>query len=197
MDSARPGDALRAYDEAYALEPQPALLYNRGRARMALEQFPEALKQLVLFREQAPPELRAKVPGLDDTIASVRKRVAMVRIACSVPGAEVRVRGLIVGKTPLRDPIEVNAGSTEIEVLADGFYPYRATPNLPGQATTDVQVTLSPRAATGLVRIQTTPTGASVKVDGGAMGVTPADVTLNPGSHASGCRGTTEARTSR
>ena len=58
MDSARPADALRAYNEAYALEPQPALLYNRGRAHMALEQFPEALQQLLQFREQAPPELR-------------------------------------------------------------------------------------------------------------------------------------------
>lgn len=183
MDSARPADALRAYNEAYALEPQPALLYNRGRAHMALEQFPEALQQLLQFREQAPPELRAKVPGLDGTIETVRKRVAKIRVACSVPGAEVRVRGAIVGKTPLRDPIEVSSGTTDIEVTADGYHPYRKSLNLPGEVTTDVQVTLSPRAATGLVRITTTPAGASVKIDGGAQGVTPAEITLNPGSH--------------
>lgn len=183
MDSARPADALRAYNEAYALDPQPALLYNRGRAHMALEQFPEALRQLTAFREQAPAELRAKVPGLDATIESVRKRVAKVRINCAVAGAEVRVRGLVVGKTPLREALEVNAGPTDIEVVADGYSPHRSTPSLPGEVTTDIQVTLSPRSVAGLVRIQTTPSGASVDIDGGAMGVTPAELTLNPGTH--------------
>lgn len=183
MDSARPADALRAYNEAYALDPQPALLYNRGRAHMALEQFPEALKQLLQFRAEAPPDLRAKVPGLEGTIESVRKRIARVRIACSVAGAEVRVRGVVVGKTPLREPVEVNAGATELEVIADGYFIYRSTPVLPGEVVTDVQVTLSPRSVTGLLRIQSTPAGASVKMDGGAVGVTPAEITLNPGTH--------------
>src|SRR5438067_1440517 len=57
-------EALEAYDRAYALSPNPAIHYNRGRALHYLARFPEALSSIERFEREAPPEVRAKVPGL-------------------------------------------------------------------------------------------------------------------------------------
>src|SRR5258708_21264757 len=62
MDSLHYQDALTAYDEAYALNHDPAILFNRGRALQALGEFPQALEQLERFSAEAPAALKSKVP---------------------------------------------------------------------------------------------------------------------------------------
>src|SRR6187402_2096748 len=47
-------DALRAYEEAYALAKDPVLHYNRGRALQFLARYPEALAAFRQFEADAP-----------------------------------------------------------------------------------------------------------------------------------------------
>ena len=51
----RPAEALALYKEAYAARPDPALVYNIGRAHQALGDFPSALDHLEQFEATAPP----------------------------------------------------------------------------------------------------------------------------------------------
>src|SRR5687767_3367343 len=80
----RYGDAVRAYDKAYASGHDAAVLYNKARAHEALEQFPEALLAIERFDKEAPPAVRAKVAGLSTLIADIRSHVATLVITCNV-----------------------------------------------------------------------------------------------------------------
>src|SRR5687767_2911590 len=65
-------DALGHYKKAYELSGNSALLYNMGRAYEALADYPSALEALEMFAEKAPPELRARVPKLDELVFYIR-----------------------------------------------------------------------------------------------------------------------------
>ncbi|HSQ65161.1 MAG TPA: PEGA domain-containing protein [Polyangiaceae bacterium] len=175
--------ALQAYEQAYALSPNPALLYNRGRALQSLARFPEALDALKQFSDQAGEELKAKVSGLSDLMAEIAAKVATVVISCNVAGGHVLLGGHEVGTTPLAQSIRIDAGKTTLEVLADGYFPYRKEVELAGGQKTDLAVTLLSRDTLGYLVVSSHVAGARVAVDDKAIGVAPAEVGLPPGAH--------------
>jgi hypothetical protein len=175
--------ALKAYEQAYALSPNPALLYNRGRALQSLARFPEALDALEQFGQQADAALKAKVSGLSDLMADIAAKVATVDVRCNVPGGRILLGGHEVGTTPLAKPLRVNAGKTTLEVLADGYFPYRKDVDLAGGRKTDLAVTLLSRDKLGYLVVSSHVAGASVAVDHKTVGVAPAEVGLLPGTH--------------
>jgi hypothetical protein len=182
MHSLRYAEALAAYQASYALSPDPALLYNQGRAQQALGRFPEALANMEAFDRQAPPQLHARVPALAGLIAELRARVATVAIACNVPGARVLIRDTVVGKTPM-PPLGVSAGKATIEIDAEGYFPYRRELELPGGGSLVVDAQLGSRARTGLLVVRTSVQGADVWVDGRALGAAPVETIVNAGTH--------------
>src|SRR5262249_14067665 len=64
MDSLRYDDAIAAYEKAYAISKDPAILYNLGRVHQARGVYPKALEYLERFDREAPPELKSRVPLL-------------------------------------------------------------------------------------------------------------------------------------
>ncbi len=62
MDALRNDEAIDDFTRAYTLSRDPALFYDRGRARQARGEFPEALSDIQQFARDASPELRARVP---------------------------------------------------------------------------------------------------------------------------------------
>src|SRR5581483_4809644 len=141
-------EGLALYDQAYALNPDPAILYNRGRAYEQLNEFPEALDQLEKFAAEAPAALRAKVPNLDKMIADLKTKVATVDLRTSFAGATVVIRGKTIGTTPLSAPIRTSAGDAAIDVTADGYKPFHKDAALQPGETTTVDVTLEKVGAT-------------------------------------------------
>lgn len=140
-------EALRAYDQAYALVPNPALHYNRGRTLEALERYPEAVDALEAFEREASPALRARASAVSEHIQQLKKRVAAVRFIVKPEGARIRVRDVVVGTSPLTSAVRVAAGKARIEVEADGFLSYSEPYGLPGDAETTLTITLSPTAS--------------------------------------------------
>jgi hypothetical protein len=175
--------ALKAYEQAYALSPNPALLYNRGRALQSLARYPEALDALEQFGKQADEALKAKVAGLADLMADIAAKVATVDVRCNIPGGRILLGGHEVGTTPLAQPIRVNAGRTTLEVLAEGYFPYRKDVDLAGGKKTDLTVILLSRDKLGYLVVSSHVAGASVAVDHRTIGVAPAEVGLTPGAH--------------
>ena len=135
-------EALTAYDEAFALGHDPAISYNRGRALDALGDTPQALDAFEEFLRVAPASLKAKVPKLDELVASVRARVATLVIHCPVPGANVLVRRRLEGITPLTAPLRVRTGQALVEVQAAGYQAFRAELDLGSGAPTTFDVAL-------------------------------------------------------
>ena len=183
MESLRYADALSAYEQAYAISKDAALLYNEGRAQQALGNFPEAVKALERFAAEAPPELRARVPKLDELIADVRKHVAKLAIRCETRGARVLIRDRVVGTTPLPGPLDLDSGFASLEVDADGYETYKRDLDLGGGTQTVLDVQLVPKRLTTLLRVASTAAAAVVSIDGKPYGNAPVEAVVQPGSH--------------
>ncbi len=183
MDTLRYADALTAYNEAYALRPQPALLYNLGRTLEALDRLPEALEKLEAFRTSAPPELLAKVPGLKERITNIQKRVSQLTIKVNVPAARIVVRDAIVGQSPLEKPLALKSGKASVLIEAEGYFSYRADIELPGGGAYVVDAQLSSKEKAGRILVKAPKTNVSVLIDGRALGQAPVETFADAGPH--------------
>jgi hypothetical protein len=183
FDDKRYEEAVAAYDEAYAATPNAAVLFNRGRALQFLARYPAALDSIQRFSREAPPEVRAKVPGLAELLADLAAHVATVTFKCDVKGARVLVGSRQVGECPIAAPVQVNAGAQAVEAIADGYLPFRRELTLPGGVTTNVDIALVLRDATAQLVVTSRVAQALVSVDGARLGVVPAEGKLSPGEH--------------
>jgi formylglycine-generating enzyme required for sulfatase activity len=94
-------------------------------------------------------------------------------------GAQVRVDGTLLGTTPLTD-VEIAPGAHQIEFSAERYLSeVRELIVTGGHERQTLSSSLTPNWA--LVSLTTEPSGASVSVDGAAMGVTPVDLELTSG----------------
>lgn len=183
MDSGRPADALAAYDQAYALSKDPALLYNRARALQALTEYARALEQYEAFEREAPESMKARVPGLPALIADVRSRVTSLTLTCEPAGAVVRLRGQPLGRCPLSAPVVVNAGKARLDVEADGYLPWMKEIDLPGGGAATFDVRLASRVTTGILVVQSSVPSVTVTIDAKISGTTPLEASLPAGTH--------------
>jgi len=183
MEAFRYADALAAYGDAYAINKDPALLYNMGRALQALNRFPEALDKLAAFEAAASPELKARVPRLAALIAEIKARVATLTIRTNVPGARILVRDTVVGKSPLTAPVKLVAGAADVEIEAEGYYPGKKKVELPGGGELTVELELFSRSTTGILAVKASAAGAEVLVDGKRVGVAPVELHIVKGTH--------------
>jgi hypothetical protein len=184
MDGGRPADALTAYVEAYALTKDPALLYNKGRALQGLGEYPHALDELEAFEKAAPPELRARVPGLAKQLMQLRERVTTVSIACDTIGARVRFRDRSLGQCPLPKRLRLTSGRGTLEVIADGYFPYIREIDLPPGGAASLDVRLASMANTAILVVRANVPNTEVSIDGKPFGMVPVEAMLSPGSHA-------------
>jgi hypothetical protein len=186
MAAFRPGEALEAYRKAYDITKDPALLYNMGRALEALEDYPAALARYQEFADLASPDLRARVPKLDEAIASLRARVAKLSVVCNVAGARVLVRDRAVGETAGKGEafvVNLTSGPAVVEVDADGYNSFQRSVVLPGGNALSLSVELIPKASAGILAVDSHPAGAQVLVDGRALGNAPVETPVPAGPH--------------
>jgi tetratricopeptide (TPR) repeat protein len=183
MADGRIDDAIREYMAAYELSPQPALLYNLGRAYAALGRYPDALDYLERFDRDANPQTRALVQGLPQLIAETRARVSALTLECNVDEAEVRLDKTILGKTPLAVGLRVNAGEHVVEVTKEGYESYRRSLSFPGGGESRIEANLAPRTTMARINVSSNVAGVGLSVDGVERGVLPAELLLGAGSH--------------
>jgi hypothetical protein len=134
--------ALAAYDEAYALDANPALLYNRSRALEGLREYAQALSALEHFEHDASPELKARVPKLAALMQDMRAHVSTLAVTSPVTGATIVVRDKEIGTVPLAVPVRTNAGPATLEVRAAGYQTFHVSMDLPGGSLTTIDAPL-------------------------------------------------------
>ncbi len=95
--------------------------------------------------------------------------------------AELSINDELAGVTPLTDVL-LEGGEYELVFQAEGYQPLRQSLTVAGlDAAQQVNVTLLPQAQ---VSISSTPSGASVVVDGEELAHTPTTLGMNAGEHA-------------
>jgi hypothetical protein len=182
MDQDRYADAVVLYQRAYELSNDPALLYNQGRAFEALGDYPTALEKLEVFDREAPPAVRARVPGLKELITDLRGRIATVVVRTNAPAARLLIRQKDEGIINQEKRLSTRAGTASIEVDAEGYETFRRDVELSAGATLVVDANLTPKKRDALVVVRTTPS-ADVLFDGRALGRSPLQVRATAGEH--------------
>lgn len=183
MDNLHYAEALDGYTKAYAISHDPRFLYNMGRALGALGQYPEAVNQLERFRLEAPTELKARVPQLEQLITDFKRHVSTLTIKCNVAGSRVLVRDKAVGQTPLGD-LQLDAGPAVVEVDADGYTSQSRQVTLPEGNSLELVFDLVKVSPLGVLIVRSVPAATSVLVDGRGLGGTPLETSVMPGPHA-------------
>jgi hypothetical protein len=188
MDQDRYADALVLYQRAYELSNDPAMLYNQGRAFEALGDYPTALEKLEVFEREAPPAVRARVPGLKELITDLRGRIATIIVKTNAPAARLLIRQKDEGIINAEKRVSTRAGTASVEVDADGYESFHRELDLSAGATIVVEANLTPKKRDALVVVRTTPS-VDVIFDGKALGRAPLQVRATPGSHELVARG--------
>lgn len=135
-------EALSTYEKALVFGPNAAILYNEGRCLEALDRVAEAVQVYERFLNEAPAELRAKVPGLVDLVAKLKKTIAHLVVNSNVKGAKIALHDRIIGRTPLTAPIALKEGEGRLEVYADGYESARIAVTLKGGEVKIVDIPL-------------------------------------------------------
>lgn len=175
-------EALDAYTKALAIEPTPAIHYNRGRALQALGRNAEALAELELFASTAPASLKAAVPDLEGMIARTQQQVAEVQVSSPVAGASLHVAGKVLA-LPLERPLRLDPGSFDLQVTAAGYETWRGRVTLGSGDRREVSAALTKQDTHGTLLVHSTVTGTEVRVDGRLVGAAPSELRLTPGEH--------------
>jgi hypothetical protein len=134
--------------------PSPRTLAQLALAEHGLGRLREAYVHLrdALAREDDPWIATRRGP-LRSVLAEITLRVPRLAPTCTVPGAELRVDGVLVGTLPLVTPWVLPQATVVLEVSAAGFRTDRQTVTVPDGAVWRESIVLAPEAAVAVVPV--------------------------------------------
>lgn len=116
--------ALVELEKAYAIAPSYKILYNVGLVYVQLNDFAGALKAYRQYLDEGDKKLDAKRRAeVEKEIRKLETRVGTVTVDVTVEGADVLVDDEVVAKSPLSEPLIVNAGKRKIAASKPGYSP--------------------------------------------------------------------------
>jgi tetratricopeptide (TPR) repeat protein len=147
FEAGKTEEALKNFREAWALRKSYDLASAMAQAELLLGRHRDAAEHLSYalrnFAITAKPEKRAP---LEKALAEVRTKIVALRIKATIDGAEVRLNGHALGKTPLEQEVFAEPGAITVELRAEGHDDARQT--LDAKAGTTQDVTLAPAPKT-------------------------------------------------
>ena len=173
--------ALIEFKRAYAIAPNYRVLYNLGQVENELRNYTEAQAYFQRYLndggDDVPLARRREVEAL---VSKLSGRIATLTVEINVPGAEVFVDGMPVGRAPLAAPIRVSTGTRVLSAVATGRPRVTQVVEAAGGENLSVRLRLAPAQ-----RADAAPRDAmsAQPGDSGSRGVHPA-VWLGIGSGA-------------
>ncbi len=158
--------------------PQPTEVRERPTPlpRPTLEPRPTAEPRPTL-EPRPTPEVERPQPTVPVAPPPAAGENPSVDVISDPPGADIVVDGVVKGRTPSRVS-DLPPGTYEFEIRKDGFNSYRKTTRLDPQADYQMKVTLPPMVNS--LRVNSTPPGATVKLNGEVKGRTPITLSQLP-----------------
>jgi hypothetical protein len=133
---------------AWELAPTYRTAAGLGQVELELEQYADAALHLAYclrhYPADADPGARSHV---EEGLEQARAHVGALRVRVSVEGAEVRVDGASIGKSPLEGLVFVKPGSHVIVASHEGYRSAEETVDAPVRATRDVTLSLTTEQA--------------------------------------------------
>jgi hypothetical protein len=156
------GAALK-WDVAYKTSHDARLLWNVAAARKAERKYAEVDRLVKQYLTEAKELTDADRAEAQQLLATIQAFLADVTLQVNEPGAQISVDGVVVGPTPIAEPLRLDIGQHVIVVNKPGFE--RVELNQQVTANTTLTVSLVPQVHAGKLRI-ISPADAAVKVDG-------------------------------
>ena len=172
-------EALDAFRQANALAPHPLMLFNIAQVFEAMEDLPAAIEQYQQYLATNPGDataVKAKVGELQATLESW----PAVQVETMPPGATVRVgspKNPSRGETPLT--LRLPARGHTLHLALAGHEALQRPIQLKAGDQSNLTVAMVP--VRPILRVVTTPPGATVTVDGKSLGPTPIDRAVDGG----------------
>jgi tetratricopeptide (TPR) repeat protein len=149
-------EALDEFEAAYRAEPVFQVLYNIGQVNVALGRSVEAVAAYDEYLKAGASAIAAaRRREVKDEIARQVAHIGTIGVATHPDGADIRLDGRLVGRTPLPAPIKVNPGKHTVEALLPAHGNEVREVETRGGSVESVQMTLVPLAPAA--RIETTP----------------------------------------
>lgn len=138
-------EAVRAFQEADAIEPSAALSFNIARAFERLHDTSAALRWYRDYARRSPQatnlsQVQARITELAGALAA--RGVQQLSVLSTPPGADVLVDNQLVGHTPVT--LELAPGVHHVEVRRAGYADARADFTLDPRVPQDLALRLSP-----------------------------------------------------
>ncbi len=113
--------ALVEFRRAQEMSKSYKVLYNIGQTEYELQDYAGALRSFQRYLEGGGAEIEAsRRAQVEDDLKKLAARVARVDIKSNAPGAEVLVDDLVVGRTPLEEPVLVSIGRRKVTLQKGG-----------------------------------------------------------------------------
>jgi hypothetical protein len=114
--------ALIEFQRAYDLVPSYSVLYNIGQVQYQLQDYAGALSTLERYLAEGGRRVpAARRRDVEKDIQKLQGRISQVEISINVPGAELAVDDVPVGKGPFTKPVTVSAGRRKITASKEGY----------------------------------------------------------------------------
>ncbi|MCA9545472.1 MAG: PEGA domain-containing protein [Myxococcales bacterium] len=165
-------EALELFKSANALVPHPNLEVNIGRSYEQLEQPENAMIHCRLAMQAVDAPARTR-EAAQECVARLEPLLQNPQwsIATTPEGAELRIDGKLVGRTPWEGPIP--PGRRQVDAVKAGFAP-ATRPIIVERGKPDrLTLVLTEAKVGGLLALDSIPDGASVTLDGEFIGTTP------------------------
>lgn len=135
--------AVIEFERAYELVPDYRVLYNIGQVRLQLAQYARARRALEEYLsaggDQLDPNRKALVRA---DLEMLSARTGTLRISVNEPKAEVFVDDMLVGQSPLSEPLLLDAGEHRLSVRKPGFHARVAQLTLAGRDALSLEIEL-------------------------------------------------------
>lgn len=137
--------ALNELERSYRAVPNYKLLYNLGQINAQQQNHAGALKHFRKFLTEGGNQIpEARRSEVLKEIDKLRTRVADLTIVINEPGAEVSIDDVVVGQSPLRESIMVNAGKRKVSANLQNFLPVVRQVDVVGLDTPRLTIELKP-----------------------------------------------------
>lgn len=118
----------------------------------------------------------------DDVVLTPNTPLTGTLVLTSTPnGATVYVDGVRYGFTPLT--LDLPAGTHTVTMQMSGYDSWTSNVKVIGGGSSTVTGNLNKIYSTGYLSISSSPSGATIFIDGSYRGTTPTSLTLNEGTH--------------
>ena len=136
--------ALVEFKRSYDISHNFKVLYNIGQTEYELADYASALRSFQRYLDLGGAEIEAsRRADVEKEIQGLAKRVARVEIKSNTEGAEVLIDDVVVGKTPLLDPVVVSIGRRKVVIQRDGLTSTARFVDLAGGDRTSIEVNLN------------------------------------------------------